>query len=90
MFLLPAAVFQPAAPRWGTGDEHRSKGKFVFKCILKGRGMARNTESKDNGMYNASSVGQFLLHFRSAIVQVIIIWSVLLNQFGSLNTVSNA
>lgn len=51
--------------------------------------MARNKGSKDNGMYNSSSVGQFLLHFRSAVVQVIIIWSVLLNQFGSLNTVSN-
>lgn len=51
--------------------------------------MARNEGSEDNGMYSSSSLGQFLLHFRSAIAQVIIIWSVLLNQFGSLNTVSN-
>lgn len=51
--------------------------------------MARHEGSRDNGMCNSSSVGQFLLHFGSAIVQVIIIWSVLLNQFGSLNTVFN-
>lgn len=51
--------------------------------------MSGNEGSKDNGVYNSSSVGQFLLHFRSAIVQVISIWSVLLNQFGSPNTASN-
>jgi len=51
--------------------------------------MARNEGSKVNGMYNSSSLGEFLLHFRSAVVQDIIIRSVLLNQFGSLNTVSN-
>lgn len=88
-FLLPAAARQPEAPRWRTWDEHRSKGKFVIKCILKGRDMARNEGPQDNGMCNSSSVGQFLLHFRSAVVQVIIMWSVLLNQFGSLNTASN-
>jgi len=87
--LLPAAARQPGAPRWGTWDEHRHKGKFVIKCILKGRDMARNEGSKVNGMYNSSSLGEFLLHFRSAVVQDIIIRSVLLNQFGSLNTVSN-
>lgn len=51
--------------------------------------MARKEGSKDNGMYNSSSVGQFLLRFRSAIARVIIIGSVLLDQFGNLSTASN-
>lgn len=63
--------------------------KFFIKCIIKGRDMARNEGSKDNGMDHSSSVGQFLLHFRSAIARVIIIRSVLLDQFGNLSTESN-
>lgn len=51
--------------------------------------MARNKGSKDNGMDHSSSVGQFLLHFRPAIVRVIIIGSVLLDQFGNLGTAPN-
>lgn len=35
--------------------------------------MAGDERSKDNEMCTSSSVGQILLHFRSATVQVIII-----------------
>lgn len=86
--LLQAAACPSEALRQRMWDEHRSKDKLVTKCILKWRDTAGKERPKDNGMYS-SSAGQFLLPFRSAVVQVVIIWSVLLNQFGSLNTVAN-
>lgn len=71
---------------WGWMQKERN---FVIKCILEGMDMTRNEGSKDNGMDHSSSVGQFLLHFRSAIARVIIIGSVLLDQFGNLSTASH-
>lgn len=97
MFCLDSLSFYCKLLHAGLSYQDRAHGMnteaeirlFVIKCILKGRGMAANERSKDNEMYTSSSVGQILLHFRSAAAQVIIIGSVLLNQFGSLNAVSD-